>query len=57
MTFDLATFHERAVRTPSHEDVDEMRSLLVETLEDAGQDPTVDEAGNVRDSRPRRRGR
>ena len=47
MTFDLATFHERAVRTPSHEDVDEMRSLLVETLEDAGQDPTVDEAGNV----------
>jgi acetylornithine deacetylase len=45
--FDLFEFHERAVRTPSHESVDEMRALLVETLEAAGADPVVDEAGNT----------
>jgi acetylornithine deacetylase len=45
--FDPLAFHERAVETPSHEAVDEMRDLLVETLADAGVDPRVDGAGNV----------
>ncbi len=45
--FDIERFHRRAVETPSHEDVEAMRELLVGTLEDAGHDPTVDEAGNV----------
>ncbi|MCU4719531.1 M20 family metallopeptidase [Halapricum hydrolyticum] len=47
MTFDIEFFHERAVKTPSHESVAEMRSLLVEALEDEGIEPTVDDAGNV----------
>lgn len=47
MGFDLVDFHERAVRTPSHEDVDEMRGLLVATLEAEGVSPRVDDAGNV----------
>jgi acetylornithine deacetylase/succinyl-diaminopimelate desuccinylase len=47
LAFDLLDFHERAVRTPSHESVEEMRTLLVETLEAAGADPVVDEAGNT----------
>ncbi|WP_090379596.1 M20 family metallopeptidase [Natronobacterium texcoconense] len=47
MSFDIATFHAEAVRTPSHEDVAEMRELLVETLEDAGLEPEVDDLGNV----------
>lgn len=47
MAFDVLAFHERAVRTPSHESVDAMRSLLVDTLERAGVDACVDEAGNV----------
>ena len=46
-SFDALAFHERAVRTPSHEDVAEMRELLVETLREHGHDPTVDDAGNV----------
>jgi acetylornithine deacetylase/succinyl-diaminopimelate desuccinylase-like protein len=50
-TFDLVAFHERAVRTPSHEDVSEVRDLLVETLDAAGVDTRVDEAGNVLASR------
>lgn len=45
--FDPVAFLERAVATPSHENPDEMRSLLVETLADAGHEPTVDEYGNV----------
>ena len=45
--FDLLEFHERAVRTPSHESVDGMRTLLAETLEAAGADPAVDVAGNT----------
>jgi acetylornithine deacetylase/succinyl-diaminopimelate desuccinylase-like protein len=51
MTFDPLTFHERAVRTPSHESVGEMRDLLVDTLDAEGADPTVDDAGNVLASR------
>ncbi|MFC7139467.1 M20 family metallopeptidase [Halosimplex aquaticum] len=47
MTFDVLDFHEEAVRTESHESVGEMRDLLVETLEAAGADPVVDEAGNT----------
>jgi acetylornithine deacetylase/succinyl-diaminopimelate desuccinylase len=47
MSFDRLGFHERAVRTPSHESVEEMRALLVDTLREAGADPTVDEAGNT----------
>jgi acetylornithine deacetylase/succinyl-diaminopimelate desuccinylase-like protein len=49
--FDTVAFHERAVRTASHEDVTEMRTLLVETLEDQSTEPHVDEAGNVLASR------
>ncbi|MFB6109036.1 MAG: M20 family metallopeptidase [Haloplanus sp.] len=51
MTLDIETFHRRAVETPSREDVTEMRTLLCETLREAGVDPSVDEAGNVRASR------
>jgi len=47
VSFDALAFHERAVRTPSHEDVGEMREVLVETLADAGADPVVDEKGNT----------
>ncbi len=47
MSFDRLDFHERAVRTPSHESVEEMRALLVDALREAGADPTVDEAGNT----------
>jgi len=46
-SFDRLGFHEQAVRTPSHESVETMRRLLVETLETAGADPAVDEAGNT----------
>jgi acetylornithine deacetylase len=46
-TIDPIDFLEAAVETPSHETVDEMRTLLLETLEDAGHDPSLDEAGNV----------
>ena len=51
--FDPVAFLEDAVATPSHEDVSEMRELLVETLETAGVEVRVDDAGNtlgVRDS-------
>ncbi|MFB6082901.1 MAG: M20 family metallopeptidase [Halorientalis sp.] len=47
MAFDPLDFHESAVDIPSHEDVTEMREFLVETLEDAGVDPRVDDAGNT----------
>ncbi|WP_231184612.1 M20 family metallopeptidase [Haladaptatus sp. DYF46] len=45
--FDPVSFLETAVQTPSHESVDEMRTLLVETLESEGVEATVDDAGNV----------
>ncbi|WP_227355476.1 M20/M25/M40 family metallo-hydrolase [Haladaptatus salinisoli] len=45
--FDPISFLERAVGTESHESVDEMRTLLVETLDSAGAEPRVDDAGNV----------
>ncbi|WP_146417455.1 M20 family metallopeptidase [Haloarcula hispanica] len=51
MAFDIPSFHRQAVETPSHERVDDMRSLLVDTLEDAGEYPEVDDLGNVVASR------
>ncbi len=51
MNFDPIAFLERAVRTPSHEDVTEMRDLLVTALREHGHDPEVDDAGNVAASR------
>lgn len=51
MAFDPISFLERAVGTPSHESVGEMRELVVETIEDQGIEATVDEAGNVRAER------
>jgi acetylornithine deacetylase len=55
MTFDPIAFLETAVQTASHEDVTEMRDLLVSTIESAGAgiETEVDDAGNtlaVRDS-------
>ncbi len=45
--FDPISFLETAVKTPSHESPDEMRTLLVETLESADVEVSVDDAGNV----------
>jgi len=53
VSFEPVAFLEDAVRTPSHEDVTEMRELLVDALEAGGVVPRVDDAGNtlaVRDS-------
>jgi acetylornithine deacetylase len=49
MSFDPIDFLERAVQTPSHEDVTEMRDLLVETLDAASVETgvRVDDAGNA----------
>ncbi len=47
MDFDRLAFHETAVRTPSHEDVEAMRELLVETLGEADRPAVIDEAGNT----------
>ena len=49
--FDIESFHAEAIQTPSHERVDEMRELLVETLTDASQPPRVDDHGNIVASR------
>ncbi len=49
MSFSIEEFHRAAVETPSHEDVTEMRELLIEHLDGVG--PSVDEAGNVLASR------
>jgi acetylornithine deacetylase len=45
--FDPVAFLVDAVRIESHEDVTEMRAFLVETLEAAGVEPVVDDAGNT----------
>ncbi|WP_435097874.1 M20 family metallopeptidase [Halarchaeum sp. P4] len=45
--FDPVGFLERAVETPSHEDVSAMRDLLVAELEGEGLDVDIDEAGNT----------
>ncbi|PSQ57011.1 MAG: succinyl-diaminopimelate desuccinylase [Halobacteriales archaeon SW_9_67_25] len=47
MPFDVDSFLRDAVRTPSHEDVTAMRDLVVETLEGAGVETSVDEVGTV----------
>jgi len=47
VTFDVDSFIRAAVQTPSHEDVAAMRELVVETLEDAGVDTSVDDVGSV----------
>jgi acetylornithine deacetylase len=47
MTFDPIDFLERAVRTPSHDGVAEMRALLVAELDEHGHDASVDGAGNT----------
>ncbi len=51
MTFDIHDFHRQAIETPSHEDVGEMRDLLVETLREEGAEPDVGEQGTVVASR------
>ena len=45
--FDPIEFLDEAVRIESHESIDRMRSVLLETLTDHGVDATVDEAGNT----------
>lgn len=45
--FDPVEFLEEAVQRPSHEDVDEMREYLRETLDARGVDVEIDTAGNV----------
>ncbi|KAB1188834.1 MULTISPECIES: M20 family metallopeptidase [Haloferax] len=45
--FDPVAFLEQAVPVASNEDVDEMRDLLVATLDEYGADPVVDDAGNT----------
>ena len=45
--FDPVGFLDSAVRIDSHEDVTEMRDVLVETLAEHGADPLVDGAGNT----------
>jgi len=45
--FDPVAFLDAAVQIRSHEDVTEMRELLVDTLDAHGADPLVDDAGNT----------
>jgi acetylornithine deacetylase len=45
--FDPVGFLDSAVRIESHEDVTEMRGVLVDTLRDNGVHPLVDDAGNT----------
>ncbi|WP_276248127.1 MULTISPECIES: M20 family metallopeptidase [unclassified Haladaptatus] len=47
MDFDPVAFLEDAVKTPSHEDIAEMRQLLVSTIEAQGFAAHVDDAGNT----------
>ncbi|WP_049933737.1 M20/M25/M40 family metallo-hydrolase [Halarchaeum acidiphilum] len=47
MSVEPIDFLERAVATPSHGDVDAMRTLLVDALADAGVAARVDDAGNT----------
>lgn len=51
MTTDPVSFLERIVPIDTTEGVSELRTLLVDTLVDAGVEPTVDDAGNVRATR------
>ncbi|MFB6161954.1 MAG: M20/M25/M40 family metallo-hydrolase, partial [Halococcoides sp.] len=47
----LHAFHREAVETPSHDTVEAMRDLLVETLAAAGHDARIDDSGTVRAER------
>jgi acetylornithine deacetylase len=47
MAFDPLEFLETAVETPSHEDIDAIRTLLCDRLGELGIEPTIDGAGNV----------
>ncbi len=47
MAFDPLEFHTAAVKTPSHDSVAEMRSLLVDSLDGLGFEPVVDSHGNT----------
>lgn len=49
--FDPLEFLEQAVAIPSHDGVDDMRTYLIETLEQSDHDVDVDDAGNVLSSR------
>lgn len=49
--FDIVSFLEKSVQIPSHDDVDEMRTFLVDTLTSHGFEPLVDSAGNTIASR------
>lgn len=51
MSFDPVDFLENAVQDDSTEDVSGTRELLLAALREAGHDPAVDAAGNVRASR------
>ncbi|MFB6144848.1 MAG: M20/M25/M40 family metallo-hydrolase [Candidatus Nanohaloarchaea archaeon] len=45
--FDPVDFLSDAVKIESHEDVDEMRKFVIETLEKYGENPETDEVGNL----------
>ncbi len=47
MAFDRDTFHRQAVKTPSTDDITEMRSLVIEALTQEGYHPERDMTGNV----------
>jgi len=47
MTFNRDQFHRKAIETPSHERVEEMRELLVQTLSEEGHNPKIDSKGNI----------
>lgn len=51
MQFDPIDFLERAIQIPSHETVEDMRSLLIEELNAYGATPRIDDAGNTIASR------
>ena len=47
MEFNRAGFLEKAIQTESFDDVSEMRKLVLETLNQEGHDPEIDDEGNV----------
>lgn len=52
--FDRDSFHREAINTPSHENVNAMRTLVLETLSAENSDPEVDTEGNIIATRGRR---
>lgn len=51
VSFNRDEFHRAAIQTPSHEEPEEMRELVVETLAEEGYSPDVDTEGNIRVTR------